>query len=229
MDALLMCGGRGTRLDRATDGRTEKPLVEVRGVPMVERTLAALRGSRAETVHLVTSPHAPDTRTHLTTRIDNGATYTSVTMLDAPGDGYVPDLQYALDRVPSPVLTVACDLPLLAPVVVNRVLDRAEGSSASLAVCVPAALKRLLGASTDATWERGARALAPTGLNVVNEDRRPTKNAPDDARATHDHSDDSNDDAREDGTERIYVSYDARLAVNVNRPADLVIAEALCE
>ncbi|AZH27140.1 NTP transferase domain-containing protein [Haloplanus aerogenes] len=68
----------------------------------------------------------------------------------------------------------------------------------SLAVAVPVDLKRRLGVSVDTTFERDGRELAPTGINVV--------------AATDDD---------------IYVSDDARLAVNVNRPRDLQIAEAL--
>jgi adenosylcobinamide-phosphate guanylyltransferase len=292
-----MCGGRGTRLagdsvpnntpsdDTSTDDdptqptptnvdpagdptEGEKPLVEVCGTPMVERVLAALRDSRVERMHLITSPHTPDTRAHLASLLDENAGRgeagdddddvsdaghpdrfgSRATIVDTPGEGYVPDLRYALDRVRPPVLTVACDLPLLAPVVVNRVLDRAETCPTSLAVCVPAALKRLLGTSTDSTWERGDRELAPTGLNVVagkdattpeadhegNQDRdrdHSTTTTTTDTEASAvvgDERTDADGDRRT-STDTVHVSYDARLAVNVNRPTDLAVAEALCE
>ncbi|WP_101295547.1 NTP transferase domain-containing protein [Halegenticoccus soli] len=181
-----MCGGRGTRLDAAV----EKPLVEIGGRPMVDRVCDALAGSRAGTVRAVVSPHTPATRDHLDAR--------GVELLDAPGDGYVEDLTCALEAVGSPALTVAADLPLLAPELVDRALSAAGGES--LAVCVPAELKRRLGASADATFERGGRELAPTGLNVV-----------------------------AGAEDAMHVSYDARLAVNVNRPTDIELAEALCD
>lgn len=227
-----MCGGRGTRLDRGSDdgeGGVEKPLVEVGGVAMVERVLAALRASRVETVYLITSPHVPDTRDRLASLLDaceagdDDPLCSRATILDAPGEGYVSDLGYALDRVSSPTLTVACDLPLLAPAVIHRVLDRAEdseGSRVSFAVYVPVALKRRLGTSTDATWERGGRTLAPTGLNVVARDRGTRASTA---------GDDRRIDTEATDTDAVHVSYDARLAVNVNRPADLAVAEALCE
>ena len=68
----------------------------------------------------------------------------------------------------------------------------------AVTVCVPAALKRQLGVSVDTVRSNDGRELAPTGLNVVGE-----------------------------GDERIRVSFDAGLAVNVNRPADATVAEAL--
>jgi len=122
----------------------------------------------------------------------------SVRRFETPGEGYVADLGHALDRVEGPVLTVAADLPLLAGDAVDRVLyAHREGS---LTVCVPAPLKRLVGVSVDHTLDRDGRELAPTGINVV---------------------------ADRDETEHTYVTYDARLAVNVNRLSDARVAEVL--
>lgn len=196
-----MCGGAGTRLD----ADAEKPLVEVGGAPMVERVRRALADSRVERIHAAVSPKAPETRSYLRSR--------PCAVVETPGGGYVADLEAALDRVGRPALTVAADLPLLAPGPVDRALDAAERTEEryddgdgdgdaddvrSLAVCVPAALKRRLGASVDEQFERDGRALAPTGCNVVAA-----------------------------GPDAVRVSYDARLAANVNRPADLELAEAL--
>lgn len=68
----------------------------------------------------------------------------------------------------------------------------------SLTVCVPAAVKRCLGVSVDSTQSRVGTELAPTGLNVVDGESETSR-----------------------------VSYDVRLAVNVNRPADATVATAL--
>jgi adenosylcobinamide-phosphate guanylyltransferase len=137
-------------------------------------------------VHAVGSPDTPATRDHW-----------EGPYLDAPGDGYVADLQYALERVDTPVLTVATDLPLLDVDAVDAVLDAHDGGS--LTVAVAAALKRRLGVSTETTTTVEGREVAPTGLNVVD---------PDDHGDTH-------------------LTYDVRLAVNVNRPSDATVAEEL--
>jgi adenosylcobinamide-phosphate guanylyltransferase len=178
-----MCGGKGTRLD----GGIEKPLFEIGGVAMIDRVLAALDGSRVDSTYAVVSPHAPATCEHLVDR----------PCIDAPGEGYVADLGFALDgdRIETPVLTVAADLPLLDSGTVDTVLGVHEAGS--LAVCVPASLKRDLGVSVDTTFERGGRELAPTGVNVVG-----------------------------DGRDETYVMEDRRLAVNVNRTRDAAVAEA---
>lgn len=86
------------------------------------------------------------------------------------------------------------------PLLTGSVVDRTLDAVAdrSLTVAVPVDLKRRLGVSVETAFDHGGRGLAPTGLNVVAG---------------------TDDD--------IYVSDDPRLAVNVNRPADLQVAEAL--
>ncbi len=199
-----MCGGRGTRLrgaggsgDGSGDpGAPEKPLVEVGGASMLSRVVDALRASGVGTVHAVVSPQAPDTA--------DRARRLSVPTIETDGDGYVPDLRTALDAVGRPAVTVPADLPLVAAAHVDDAVARARrrgdgDDPTSLTVCVPAALKRRLGASVDAAFDAEGRAVAPTGLNVV-----------------------------ADADDTVALTYDARLAVNVNRPEDLELAEALC-
>ena len=146
MDALLICGGKGTRLD----SDAEKPLFEIGGRSMVDRVRDALAESRVDATYAVVSPHAPATRDHLAGDLP---------LVETAGEGYVSDLLTALDEVGTPVLTVAADLPLLEGEIVDAVLDVADGSTS---VRVPVALKDLLGASVD---ESGA--WVPTGVNVV--------------------------------------------------------------
>jgi adenosylcobinamide-phosphate guanylyltransferase len=183
VDALVMCGGPGSRLDAG-----EKPLYEVGGRAMIERVLDALAESGVDRTYAAVSPHTPRTGERLADRVP---------VVDTPGEGYVPDLGVALEAVGRPALTVAADLPLLAGDPLDRVLD-AHAEAGPVQVCVPAALKRQLGASVDTARTVDGRELAPTGLNTV-----------------------------ADGDDRTVVSHDARLAVNVNRPGDAAVAEAL--
>jgi len=180
MDALVMAGGRGTRL--ATD--REKPLYRVGGRPMIDRVIDALEESALEGITVATTAETPETHTHV-----------DVPTIETAGEGYVADLDKALagDRLDQPVLTVAADLPLLTGALVDRVLDTHDAGS--LTVAVPADLKRDLGVSVDTTFDHGGRALAPTGVNVVG-----------------------------DGPSATLVERDPRLAINVNRPADAVVA-----
>ncbi|RQG96697.1 NTP transferase domain-containing protein [Natrarchaeobius chitinivorans] len=124
----------------------------------------------------------------------------SLEAIETPGDGYVTDLQAVLDRpeLETPVLTVAADLPLLEGDVVDRILERHGEEDASRTVCVPRALKRRLGASVDSSEHRDEN-LVPAGVNIVGSD----------------------------STSMTHVSYDVRLAVNVNRIEDARLAAEL--
>jgi adenosylcobinamide-phosphate guanylyltransferase len=230
MHAILLCGGRGTRLD----GDTEKPLHPVAGRPMLDRVRDALRrADRVDTVHLVTAPSAPRTARHAAETATPNET-----VLDAPGEGYVADLGRALRAPPVdlPALTVVADLPLLAPDAVDAVhdryaaLDRKRGVPPDLTVCVPTALKRALGVSADTTRAHGGRDLAPTGVNVVGSVADPdATDADPDATDADPDTDGPDETDTAAARERLHVTHDARLAVNVNRLADAAVAERLAD
>ncbi|QHS16930.1 NTP transferase domain-containing protein [haloarchaeon 3A1-DGR] len=221
LSAILLCGGRGTRL--AGDGESEsadtspgdpidasaeKPLVRVDDEPMVDRVIRALRQSDVVgTIHAVASPHTPGTLAHLRSVADRLATGTDRTALiprKGSGEGYVADLQAALADVGRPAITVVADLPLLRAEHVSAAVDHARrnAENGSLTVCVPVATKRDLGVSVDTTMTVADARVAPTGLNVV-------------GRAAA-------DEAAED--EAVRIVDDPALAVNVNRPGDLRVA-----
>jgi adenosylcobinamide-phosphate guanylyltransferase len=161
MDALVMCGGEGSRLD-ATG---EKPLFEVGGEPMVGRVCRALDGAAVDEVYAVTSPATPETRAHLA---DQG-----VPLVEGTGEGYVADLGAALDAVDPPVVTVVADLPLLAPEHVEAALAAHDGRNVT--VCVPTRLKSALGVSAETTRRHGGVERSPTGLNVVTAGEAPER------------------------------------------------------
>lgn len=146
-----MCGGPGSRL-----GAGEKPLVEVGGRPMVGRVLDALADSAIDSVYAVTSPAAPAT-----------AAWVDAPVIETPGDGYVSDLRIALadDRITTPVLTVAADLPLLTGSSIDSLLAAYDGGS--LAAAVPVGRVRALGFSVDTTIRVDGVSARPAGVNVV--------------------------------------------------------------
>lgn len=168
LPAIVLCGGQGRRLG----GTVEKPLVEVDGEPMVDRVIQALRTAKAvDRIHLVASPAVPNTLAHLGKRADSGKQANSkadgLVVYEGAGDGYVADLDAALDRTGTPALTVAADLPLLTATAVEAAVERASGES--LSVCVPVGLKLELGISAETTFDQAGLEVAPTGVNVVGE------------------------------------------------------------
>lgn len=163
MDALVMCGGHGTRLD----ADVEKPLFVVGGEPMVDRVLDALADSQVETIYAAVSPNAPATRAHLAADSNDPSRSCSADpiVVETPGQGYVPDLEGALQTTGTPVLTVAADLPLLSADLVDELLAVQARRGGSLTVAVPLERKRRLGTSIDR--ETVVDGLVPAGINVV--------------------------------------------------------------
>ena len=100
LKALLMCGGRGSRL-----GMGEKPLVEVRGRPLVDYALDAL--SVCKEVICVTSPFTPETALYLASQ--------SLEVFVAPGNGFIEDMQLAVRKlaITEPVVVMSSDVLLL--------------------------------------------------------------------------------------------------------------------
>jgi adenosylcobinamide-phosphate guanylyltransferase len=198
MDALVMCGGLGTRLGlTSTNDSNEKPLLTVCGQPMLDRVVDTLTTAQIDTVYAVVSPHTPETAAHARDVLD-------LPTIETPGEGYVADLDCALSHVDRPVLTVVADLPLLDRVAVDAVLARVgDDRSKSLTVCVPVERKRALGVSVDTyssfMHDESDTTIIPSGLNIVAE-----------------------------CMDEIMIRDSYRLAVNVNRPRDGQIAEALC-
>lgn len=120
-----------------------------------------------------------------------------VPVIQTPGAGYVADLQSA-------ITDDRISLPILTvgadlPLLTPEIIDNVlqQYTGTSLTVCVPTALKRGLGVSIETTITKNGHSIVPTGVNIV-------------------HGPESTE----------YVSHNPRLAVNVNRPTDLQIAEA---
>jgi adenosylcobinamide-phosphate guanylyltransferase len=99
--ALIMAGGKGTRM-RAT---TEKPLLKVGGRPMIEHVVRALRESKTvDRIVVAISRNTPDTARR--------ARELNLEVLQTPADDYISDLRYAIRKLGvSDVLTVAADVP----------------------------------------------------------------------------------------------------------------------
>jgi len=194
--ALVMAGGRGTRMALGE----EKPLLKVGGKPMIEHVLMALKNAkRVDEIVVVVSKHTPKTA-ELIKRFP-------VKILETPGEGYVPDMEYAVRRLKlETVSTISADLPLVTGEVIDRIIERYRRcNKPALAVVVPMETKERLGLGVDYVLEAGDKRLVPAGINVI-DGRRIDEG---------------------ELEEEIFVIDEEKVAVNVNTPHDLEIAENL--
>lgn len=125
--AYVLAGGRGRRLGHR---RTEKPLVRVGGLPMLERVLEALRRLPEVAPTVVVSPATPRTEAFCRRR--------RVSVLVAPGAGYSEDVGLLADRAPR-FATVSADLPFLARDTFRRFVRDVAGSRVGRVGLLPAA------------------------------------------------------------------------------------------
>jgi adenosylcobinamide-phosphate guanylyltransferase len=112
-----MCGGKATRMQSGT----EKPLLNVGNIPMVERVASALAGSRRfERIVAAVSPNAPKTREFLKSK--------GIEVIETAGEGYPQDLSRLLAKLkPEKVMMVPADVPLLDARTASDIVDAASG------------------------------------------------------------------------------------------------------
>ncbi|WP_148680763.1 NTP transferase domain-containing protein [Candidatus Nitrososphaera gargensis] len=119
--AAIMCGGKATRMQQQTDrGGSEKPLLNVGGVPMVECVISALAGSnRFGRIIAAVSPNTPETKEFLKSK--------GIEIIETSGVGYPQDLSWLLSKLkPERVMVVPADIPLLDAQAVGDIVDSAS-------------------------------------------------------------------------------------------------------
>jgi adenosylcobinamide-phosphate guanylyltransferase len=120
MIASIMCGGKGSRMKYPCD--PEKPLLLIRGVPMIEYVLNAVVGSRKfSSVLAVTSRYTPTTALYLKSH-----KYYLSRLIDATntsGVDYSTDLGQLIELLkPSTLFVAPSDMPLLNISTIHEIL-----------------------------------------------------------------------------------------------------------
>lgn len=188
--ALVMAGGKGSRMD----SDCEKPMIKVKGKPMVTHVLDALTSSKyIDKIIVAVSPNTPFTEKYLEDF--------PVIIIKTKGNGYVEDLSDILsdrkyveeDEV---VMTLVADLPFITSEHIDDVLDHYyDRDKPAMCVSVPANLFDEYNLTPTLVFE----GLVPTGVNVVLANTK-----------------------EQDQT--IYISNSVELAFNVNTLDDLDIS-----
>lgn len=156
--ALIMAGGKGTRMGTST----EKPLIELGGDPMIKRVIDALSASkRVSEIIIATSPNTPKTHELLQKW--------GYKVFKTPGEGYVEDLQYFIsesypENSNQIILTITADMPLITSKTIDDVLyeyDRC--GNPAMCVAVPVHIFQKHGLKPSIVLED----VVPSGLNIL--------------------------------------------------------------
>ena len=156
--ALIMAGGKGTRMEL----KGEKPLINVGGIPMIQRVIDALiHAGRVDDIVVATSPYTPRTVEFVE---DLG-----IRTIKTPGKGYVDDLGFAISNLDfkdenQVILTITSDLPLIQSETVDYILSEYEKcGKPAMCVAVPAEIFAEYGLKPSILFGD----LVPSGLNIL--------------------------------------------------------------
>jgi len=196
--AVVMAGGKGSRMELSE----EKPMLSVGGKPVIKHVLTSLLNAvRVDSVVVAVSGRTPKTASF--------ARKFPVKVVETPGKGYIPDMQYVVRQLNlDTVLAIVSDLPLITSSVIDDVLEQYElCGKPALTVVVPIQTKAKLGAGAEYAFEAENKTVVPTGINVI-------------------------DGKRIDGgwmDQKVYILDKEEVAVNVNTAQELLMAQRLCK
>lgn len=156
MIALIMCGGRGTRMG----GGQEKLLLRYKK-PIIQHVISALEesGCFSRTV-CATSPNGPRTAAFVK---DLG-----IEVVETPGVGYVEDLAGALKSFKEPVFVVSGDLALLDAEVVKTIAALYDGRRPWTSILVSRKFLGMAGIRPEYVVRYGNEECGYTGISIVN-------------------------------------------------------------
>ena len=158
MIGLVMAGGKGTRMDHSD----EKLLLEYKK-PVVFNVIDSLQNSNCfSKVIVATSPNSPNTKSVLE---QNG-----IETLSTPGNGYVNDLNFLLQKMDGFVFAVCGDLPLLDEEIIKKM---AEFNSENIwtSFLVSKELLNTLNLESNLLVKCGDVECVYTGISIINADK----------------------------------------------------------
>ncbi len=157
MDALVMAGGKGTRLNMG-----EKPLVRLLGRPLIDYVISSLEDSLAGRIFVAATENVPLTREWAKER--------GLEVVDTPGIGFVADMVCGVERagVTKPILIIMADLPLITSDLIDEVVDIYEQRpEPALSTHTPLHLHGRLGRRPDSLFNYQGQLIVPVGINVL--------------------------------------------------------------
>ena len=159
MIGLVMAGGKGTRMNISN----EKLLLEYKK-PVIFHVIDALKNSHCfSQVIVATSPNSPDTKHVLEqNRIET---------LSTPGNGYVNDLNFLLQKMSGSVFVTSGDLPLLDEEIIQIMTEKFNSKNVWTSFIVSKKFLNSLGLESNLLINSGDIDCVHTGISIINADK----------------------------------------------------------
>ena len=153
-----MAGGKGTRMDISA----EKLLLEHKK-PIIFQVIDSLKNSHCfSKVFVATSPNSPDTK-----RVLEQA---GIETLSTPGNGYVNDLNFLLQKMNGFVFVISGDLPLLDEEIIQK-LAEFNSESVWTSFLVSKEFLNSLGLESNLLVKCDGVECVYTGISIINADK----------------------------------------------------------
>jgi adenosylcobinamide-phosphate guanylyltransferase len=146
ISCVLMCGGKGSRLNTDPTVKVEKPLLELKNKSLIEHMIEAVQNSKKNfKIYAAVSKNAVKTKEFLQSRYCN-----DITLIETTGSGFSNDylivLQFFKDKenkgengiqdvAYNKILFLPTDLPLISSKTLDEITDLYQSSS-SIAIVV---------------------------------------------------------------------------------------------
>lgn len=157
MDAVVMAGGRGSRLKMG-----EKPLVRLFGRPLLDYVVSALQDSSVDGIHVATTESSPLTRRWAEDR--------ELELVDTSGMGFVADMVEAVVKagISEPIMIIMADLPLVTPDLIDEIIEiYGDIQEPALSTHTPLGLHSRLGRRPDSLFNYRGQMIVPSGINIL--------------------------------------------------------------
>ena len=156
MIGLVMCGGKGTRMDSLE----EKLLIKYKN-PVIQHVITALQDSRIfSKIVCVTSPNAPKTRQFVNAL--------GINTTETKGNGYVNDLMEALLNFDEIVFVASGDMALLDDKIVRKIVKFSNDKEPWTCVLVRKIFLDSLGIEAEYIIRYNNEECAYSGISIVN-------------------------------------------------------------
>lgn len=158
MDVLVMAGGKGTRLGLDI----EKPLLEIKGKPMIDYVIETLLKSKVGTIYIAVSKNTRKTKHYIKEKY--GSDGKRIKIIETSGKNYIDDLNECIKYFSGPFLVLSCDIPTIKPKTINNIINHYLSIKYDNieSLCVAIERKKYLGTPTIEI-----NGCIPAGINVL--------------------------------------------------------------
>ena len=157
MIGLVMAGGRGSRMEFPAP---EKLLLEYEK-PIIFHVIDSLNDSHCfSKVFAATSPNSPDTK-HILEQ-------NRIETLSTPGNGYVNDLNFLLQKMSGFVFVTSGDLPLLDEKIIQVITEKFNSENVWTSFLVSKKFLNSLGLESSLLVNSDNIECTYTGISIIN-------------------------------------------------------------